>query len=105
MKHNYILFLHIYDIHNDLSNLKVGHLQHLTVISPYCFLFRFIIYMDSLDLDDDVDIPTFMEQDVDRYQEELVTQVEMVHELVCKSGPLVSHNMCLFVGVDVYTMA
>ena len=55
--------------------------------------------MDGDDLDDDVDIPTFMEQDVDKYQDDLVTQVEMVHELVCKSGPLVSHNMCLYMWI------
>ena len=56
--------------------------------------------MDGVDRDDDVDIPTFLEHDVDRYQ-----QVQMVHEQVCKSGPLLYHNMCLYVAVDVYTMA
>ena len=61
--------------------------------------------MDGVDWDDDVDIPTFLEHDVDRYQHDLVTQVQMVHEQVCKSGPLLYHNMCLYVGVDVYTMA
>ena len=54
--------------------------------------------MDGVDRDDDVDIPTFLEHDVDRYQHDLVTQVQMVHERLY-------HNMCLYVAVDVYTMA
>ena len=68
-----MLFLLIYNIHNDLSNLKFGYLQNLTVISPYCFLFRLIIQMDGVDMDVDVDILTFTEQDVDKYQDDLVT--------------------------------
>ena len=48
---------------------------------------------------DDVDILTCTEQDVDKYQDDLVTQVEMVLEQVCKSGPLLYHNMCLYFAI------
>ncbi|KAI0240861.1 hypothetical protein LSAT2_008342 [Lamellibrachia satsuma] len=35
--------------------------------------------MDDIDEDENVDIPTFTEQDMDNYQDELGRQVEMVH--------------------------
>ena len=40
--------------------------------------------MDVVDPGDNVDIPTFTEQDLDKHQDGLVQQVQMVHERVCK---------------------
>ena len=42
--------------------------------------------MDDADGEEDIYIPTFVEEDVDNYVEQVGKQVISVHELVCKSS-------------------
>ena len=42
--------------------------------------------MDDADREEDIHIPTFMEEDVDNYVEQVGKQVISVHEQVCKSS-------------------
>ena len=42
--------------------------------------------MDDADREEDIHIPTFMEEDVDNYVEQEGKQVINVHEQVCKSS-------------------
>jgi hypothetical protein len=42
--------------------------------------------MDDADREEDIHIPTFVEEDVDNYVEQVGKQVISVHEQVCKSS-------------------
>ena len=42
--------------------------------------------MDDADKEEGIHIPTFMEEDVDNYVEQVGKQVTSVHEQVCKSS-------------------
>ena len=42
--------------------------------------------MDDADRKEDIHIPTFVEEDVDNYVEQVGNQVISVHEQVCKSN-------------------
>ena len=42
--------------------------------------------MDDADKEEDIHIPTFVEEDVDNYIEQVGKQVISVHEQVCKSS-------------------
>ena len=42
--------------------------------------------MDDADREEDIHIPTFMEEDMDNYVEQVGKQVISVHEQVCKSN-------------------
>ena len=47
--------------------------------------------MDDADREEDIHIPTFVQEDVDNYVEQVGKQVISVHEQVCKSSE------CLYV--------
>ena len=51
--------------------------------------------MDDADREEDIHIPTFVEEDVDNYIEQVGKQVISVHEQVCKS----SESLYVLVGV------
>ena len=48
--------------------------------------FKYIVEMDDADKEEDIHIPTFVEEDVDNYVEQVGKQVISVHEQVCKSN-------------------